>query len=51
MTSATITRTPGSDTSAAAHGPVAGAVKWAFKSYFRAVPGGRGGRRRGSRGG
>jgi Mg2+ and Co2+ transporter CorA len=35
MTSATITRTPGSDTGAAEHGPVASAVKWAFKSYIR----------------
>jgi Mg2+ and Co2+ transporter CorA len=36
MTSTTITRTPGSETSEAARGPVAGVVKWAFKGYFRA---------------
>ena len=35
MTSATMAQTLPA-TSAAVHGPVAGAVKWAFKSYFRA---------------
>ena len=36
MTSVTMMRTPPSAAGSTDHGPVAGAVKWAFKSYFRA---------------